>query len=249
VPELTAWADNANYTIYASPSGCCTENNNWTQIRSIDRRYDLDPPQQLEINVYSGGYGPMDKACMLDGCRDGQHDEMLQYANCHIFYNGSAIWEWYPQFQTCTKLIEGAGMPRGTWFKDSGTNVYVGEETLADVPDITANRTCHLFCSGGDTDACMQEGPNVSSVQAFWIYEDGRPCKHHFPNGQDQYQDFIETPELTGHTLYDDGTLPSYCPSWDTPSLLPAQFPNQDNVCTAWWFNVTEAIAALLLIK
>lgn len=235
-PELRSWPDNVNYTIYAGVSGCCSADNNYTQIRHIDHRYDIDPPQQLEINWYSGGFGPEDKTCMLDECLDG-HPEMQQFAQCHIFYNGSTVWEWYPQFQQCTKLIDGAGMPRGTWFKDFGMDVYIGEESFGDAPDVTTNRTCHKFCNSKDEEACMEQG------MAYWIYDDGTPCKHHFPNGIDQYADFVETPELKGQTL--SHMVPDYCPSWDSPALLPPEFPNQDQVCTGWWFNATEALEAL----
>jgi hypothetical protein len=93
-PETRPMADNLNYTIYSGPTGCCAPGeHNWTQKRTIDRRYDLK--QQLEVNTVCNQTGFADGACcMLDSCVGKPTDKSVQYQGCHLFYNGTTIWEY-----------------------------------------------------------------------------------------------------------------------------------------------------------
>merc|ERR1712093_849130 len=101
-----------------------------------------------------------------------------------------------------------------------------------DAPDVTKNRTCHKWC---------QKQP-AFSPGCYWMHDDGSPCKHHFPNGIDFYGS-----KANGDWTVIEGdpgpimtTLPDYCPPQDTPALLGPVFPNQENICTQWWFNKTD---------
>lgn len=246
-PALARWPDSVNYKLYAGMTGCCSSSNNFTEIRQITRRW--KHKQQLDVNTWvdcqtsmkpsfvheckGGGFSPEDRTCMLDPCHSGENPEYAQRAGCHFFYNGSEIWEFWPALRRCTKLIAGAGMPP-PWGLPSSLNVigdklkYYGFETIADVPDVTKNRTCHKWC---------KPTPAFSPV-CYWMHEDGTPCKHHFPGGIDFYGSSTNGDWLE---VEDDGPilteLPDYCPPADTPALLQAEFPNQENVCTGWWWN------------
>jgi len=161
--------------------------------------------------------------------------EWAQYAQCHIFYNGTDIWEWYPADRRCTKLISGAGMP-GPWgLTDSthdGTFTYEGLESMPDAPGLTQNRSCHKWCSPNP--------PFAPQPTCFWQFEDGAPCKHHFPDGVDFYGSAANG---DWQVVDDDGPifaeLPEYCPPQGTEALLGPEFPNQDLVCSKWWYDQT----------
>ena len=63
----------------------------------------------------------------------------------------------------------------------------------------------------------------------------GRPCKHHFPDGVDQYSDFKPLPAGD----YVPVERPAYCPAWDAKPVMPTppNFPDQDWICTKCWVN------------
>merc|ERR1712227_619296 len=106
-------------------SGCCSPENPWTEHRIIQRWLDVDPPQQLEVNHVCNTTGN-GTCCILDEC-DGGFRRWLQYQDCHIYYNGSTVWEWHPKTRQCVKLLEGAGLPLNKWPITSKTgHIYVG---------------------------------------------------------------------------------------------------------------------------
>lgn len=96
---------------------------------------------------------------------------------------------------------------------------------MGDTPDVTRNRTCLQFYT-----------TSPLGNQYYWMFPDGRPCKHHFPDGIDQYSDFVETPRHLGRLDY---LIPDYCPSWDSKAVQPdpPNFPDQDWICTKCWYN------------
>jgi len=227
-------------------SSCCNSSFHFTQIRQIKRRYKAK--QQLDVNFFVDcrgglkpgwvkefdcpglGFGPHDQTCMLDDCWDGTHKEYIQYAQCHFFYNGTDIWEWYPGLRKCTKLIEGSGLPAPFGVTSTFNNkhvVYLGLDSIPDAPDLTKNRTCHKW---------------HNFMGDYWMHEDGRPCKQHFPGGVDLYGS-KENGDWT--EVEDDGPilteLPDYCPPQDTPALLPSSLPSNMLVCTKFWINKTKA--------
>ena len=123
-------------------------------------------------------------------------------------------------------------MPVPDWFTRSGLTIPAGSETVADVPHIGANRTCYKYV----------DGPPGKGQSEYWIFEDGTPCKHHFPNGVDEYTDFhVVEPRAklaagsataTTRTAWD---LPLYCPPWDSDPKLVSELPAQDYICTGFW--------------
>jgi len=223
-PTPRPWPSNVSYYIYAGASGCCEPDNPWTQRRSILRFLDVDPPQQLEINEVCNNRGD-GTCCILDECFSGEEPEWPQYEGCHIFYNGSEVWEWYPEEKLCTKLLSGAGLVVDRWFSNSNTSkTYMGLEVMGNVPDVTQNITCLKFCDH-----------TPLGLQCYWMFEDGRPCKHHFPDGIDQYTEF----NRVGEAAFARIQRPEYCPSWDTKAVMPTppNFPDQDWICTKCWLN------------
>jgi len=132
------WASNVNYTIYAGYGDCCSEKSPWVQTRVIDRRFDLDPPQQLETTTFCDDGAHNGTCCILGQCRNKPDQWTLrQYGDCVIFYNGTTIWEWYTSIGKCTKLVDGAGEVTNTWFLDSNAGKYETTDELNDVPDFT----------------------------------------------------------------------------------------------------------------
>ena len=225
-PVPRPWPSNSTYYIYAGPSGCCKPDRPWTQKRKITRYLDVNPPQQLEINEVCNSRGN-GTCCILDECVAGTRP-WAQYENCHILYNGSDVWEWHPAHRQCTKLLSGAGLPLNKWMTTSRTAFkFMGRETMGDSPDVSRNRTCLKWC---DNNA------SGHGLQCYWMFEDGRPCKHHFPDGTDQYSDFKHTDR---QVPFERVKLPDYCPPWDTKAVMPTppDFPDQDWICTKCWMR------------
>ena len=109
------------------------------------------------------------------------------------------------------------------WMSNGGSQAtaltYQAKDSMGDAPDVHVNRTCLRFCN-----------PSAFGDQCYWMFEDGAPCKHHFPDGIDQYADFKKIPASEQMPAY---SLPDYCPEWDAPAVLPnpPNFPDQDWIC------------------
>jgi len=228
-PYPVTWAANVNYTIYAGPTdlGIATleTRQNWTEIRLIDRRYDSSGGhQQLESNYFCGGYDNSGTCCIFNDCDySGNVIPSYQIGDCHIFYNGSTIWEWYPWIEKCTKMFDGVGMITSDWWDASGLTTAVGWETITQPGDVTQDQTCYKYTDSSD--------------QYYWIKSDGTPCKHEFgmedySKGVDMYDDWVLTPGLT-----DPFEIPSYCPDFNSDPVLELEVPNQIYICTGYWFS------------
>jgi len=228
-PYPQYWAANLNYTIYAGPTnlGLTTleTRQNWTEIRLIDRRWDsTGGHQQLEQNYFCGEYGT---CCIFNDCEYvGNEIPTYQIGDCHIFYNGATIWEWYPWLEKCAKIFSGVGMVTPTWWEDSEMIDPVGWDTISQPADVTKDQSCYEY-----------RGIGNMADQSFWIHSDGTPCKHLFgsedySSGVDMYDDWVVTPELT-----DPFEMPSYCPDIDSDPVLEIEIPNQIYICTGYWFD------------
>ena len=224
-PQPTRWPDSADYTIYSGPStvGDPVARAKYTQIRHIQRRY--HHLQQLEVTAYChGGTADPDKCCIFDNCagNDPAKGPWIQIPDCHLLYWNATIWEYYPTKRRCAKMFQGAGMPIPEWFTRSGITIPGGKEVVADVPDAHRNRTCYKYSDHAPG--------NLTSH--YWIFENGTVCKHHFPGGVDEYANFRAVEPNTTEMW----ELPSYCPPWDSEPKLKAVLPEQEYICTGFWF-------------